>query len=484
MSFNSSSGSGVGDIDSRVNTPTMRLRSLLPSWMGGVAGGGKSSGYDQMVDDDEERQQPQQQQLQQEQAPPDPLASQEEQQQQQQQQQQPSPPSFYLTQNQCLALLLGQVLSLLITGTGISSQFLVTTYHINMPTAQSFLNYCLLALIYLPVLWWRGALAWDKMRSKVPLYMALSFVDVEANYLVVKAYQYTSITSVMLLDCFSIPCVMALSFIFLRTRFHWNHSLSVLMCLAGLALLVASDAMYNADHSKHGDSPVLGDILCLCGAALYAVSNVGQEYAVVKYERFEYLGMIGLFGTIVSGVQLIVLERNQLAGLFTAFNWDVGMLLLAFNACMFSLYSLTPTCLRLGGATLLNLSLLTSDALSVLAGVLLFQTELSVMYFVSFGTIVFGLVLYNMRATRRDIPSVSGEAGESFSGNGGGGSGGGDRGYRTDKHEGGSADGAGGRRIRESARFSCVEVSDDDVEGDHGNLFRGVDSVGVGSVGV
>ena len=31
----------------------------------------------------------------------------------------------------------------------------------------------------------------------------------------------------------------------------------------------------SADASK----PILGDVLCLAGAALYAVSNVGQEYA-------------------------------------------------------------------------------------------------------------------------------------------------------------------------------------------------------------
>ena len=50
-------------------------------------------------------------------------------------------------------------------------------------------------------------------------YFLVSLVDVEANYLVVKAYQYTSITSVMLLDSFTIPCVMLLSFIFLGSRY-------------------------------------------------------------------------------------------------------------------------------------------------------------------------------------------------------------------------------------------------------------------------
>jgi len=49
----------------------------------------------------------------------------------------------------------------------------------------------------------------------------------------------------MLLDCFTIPCVMLLSFIFLKTRFRFIHYLGVALCLSGLALLVTTDAIYN-----------------------------------------------------------------------------------------------------------------------------------------------------------------------------------------------------------------------------------------------
>lgn len=85
------------------------------------------------------------------------------------------------------------------------------------------------------------------LRVKGWFYLLLAAADVEANYLVVKAYKYTTITSVMLLDCFSIPCVMVLSFLFLKTRFRLVHYLGVVLCLAGLGTLIATDAMYN-DH--------------------------------------------------------------------------------------------------------------------------------------------------------------------------------------------------------------------------------------------
>ena len=45
-------------------------------------------------------------------------------------------------------------------------------------------------------------------------------------------------------------------------------------------------------------------MLCVSGAALYGVSNVAEEYVVKSYSIVEFLGMIGLFGSIVSGVQM------------------------------------------------------------------------------------------------------------------------------------------------------------------------------------
>lgn len=53
-----------------------------------------------------------------------------------------------------------------------------------------------------------------------------------------------------------------------------------------------------------GSDVLIGDILVLLGASLYAVSNVCEEYIVKKLSRQEFLGMVGLFGTIISGIQL------------------------------------------------------------------------------------------------------------------------------------------------------------------------------------
>lgn len=49
---------------------------------------------------------------------------------------------------------------------------------------------------------------------------------------------------------------------------------------------------------------ILGDGLVLLSAVLYAVSNLCQEHTVKNQSRVEFLGMMGLFGTLISGVQL------------------------------------------------------------------------------------------------------------------------------------------------------------------------------------
>jgi len=53
-----------------------------------------------------------------------------------------------------------------------------------------------------------------------------------------------------------------------------------------------------------GENPLVGDLLCLGGVVLYAVSNVAQEFLVNTHSIMEYLGFIGISGSVISGVQL------------------------------------------------------------------------------------------------------------------------------------------------------------------------------------
>jgi solute carrier family 35 protein F1/2 len=223
--------------------------------------------------------------------------------------------------------------------------------------------------------------------------MPLALVDVEANFVVVLAFQYTDLASVMLLDCWAIPCVMAISHYFLGHRYMWKHYLGAFVCVLGIIVLVIADWV-ESGVAAGAKNALLGDMLVLVGATLYAVSNSGQEHMVSYRPRAEYMGMIGVFGTIFGGIQCAALERDAIA----AISWSgmVSLLLVIFGVFQLAQYLLTPTMMRVAGAAFFNLSLLTSDTFSFIISVILFGRALTVQYGISALLIVIGIIVYQL----------------------------------------------------------------------------------------
>ncbi|KAG0484920.1 hypothetical protein HPP92_008999 [Vanilla planifolia] len=292
---------------------------------------------------------------------------------------------WLLSKKTLIGLILGQFVSLLITSTGFSSSQL-SRRGINAPTSQSFLNYLLLAIFYGGILLHRRR--WLQM--KWYYYVMLAIVDVEANCLVVKAYQYTSLTSVMLLDCCTIPCVIFLTWMFLKTKYGLRKFAGVGICVAGLVLVVFSD-VHSIDRTG-GSNPLKGDLLVVAGSMLYAVSNVSEEFLVKEGNRIELMAMLGFFGALISGCQISVLERNELRSI----NWTVGAVLpfVGYALAMFLFYSTVPIILKICGSAMLNLSLLTSDMWAVLIRIFAYHQKVDWMYFLAFAAVAFGLYVY------------------------------------------------------------------------------------------
>jgi solute carrier family 35 protein F1/2 len=163
----------------------------------------------------------------------------------------------------------------------------------------------------------------------------------------------------------------------------------------GLVLLVVADYLL-AEEAAQSDplSVLFGDVLVLCGASLYATSNVSQEYAVNAYSRTEFLAYLGFFGTMISGVQMALLEHDRLAAV--TWSWRVVVDILGFSACLLSMYVLTPSMIKMSSAVVLNLSLLTSDFYAVIVAVFLFGQTFSFLYLIAFGVTVSGLIVYHL----------------------------------------------------------------------------------------
>uniref|UniRef100_A0A0N4X6M5 Solute carrier family 35 member F1 n=1 Tax=Haemonchus placei TaxID=6290 RepID=A0A0N4X6M5_HAEPC len=171
------------------------------------------------------------------------------------------------------SIALGQVLSLCLCGTGISSQ-LLSNRGVNAPAAQSFTNYFLLCFVYCTALSCKtgdeGLLG--VMRRRGLQYFVLALIDVEANYMIVYAYQFTNLTSVQLLDCSTIPMVLLLSWLFLSVRYLISHIIGVCICLVGIACLIWADIL-DGKGSIGGDSKLILSSKCIPGSLLWGLRN-------------------------------------------------------------------------------------------------------------------------------------------------------------------------------------------------------------------
>ncbi|XP_072259250.1 solute carrier family 35 member F2-like [Pyxicephalus adspersus] len=294
-------------------------------------------------------------------------------------------------------LLMGQLLSLFICGTAVTSQYLATHFEIDTPMLQNFINYCLLFTVYTVWLAFRsgenGLL--HIVRHKWWKYLLLGIVDVEANYSIVKAYQFTTLTSVQLLDCVGIPVLMVLSWFILRSRYKLIHYIAVVVCLLGVGTMVGADVISGRADGK-GKSPVPSarnlSALYFFAACLYAISNVTEEYVVKNLTREEFLGMLGLFGVFISGIQLMVLEYNAVSNI--QWKWQVGLLFACFALCMFGLYSVMPLVMKVSSATSVNLGILTADIYSLFFGLFLFGYKFSLLYILAFVVCIVGFIMY------------------------------------------------------------------------------------------
>ncbi|CAG2053529.1 unnamed protein product, partial [Timema podura] len=203
------------------------------------------------------------------------------------------------------AIILGQVMSVLLCIMATCSHYLNNKYLVVLPTGQNFLHYALLCIIYTTWLACRNGERGlvSVLRLRGWRYMLVALVDVEANYLLGMAYKFTTLTSIQLLDCVSIPTVLALSCILLKVRYKIVHIVGISLCLMGVGCLVWAD-IEDGKPISGGKNRLLGDMLCLGGSAMFAALMVAEEFVVKTLDWVEYLGMLGLFGSLFCGLQL------------------------------------------------------------------------------------------------------------------------------------------------------------------------------------
>jgi solute carrier family 35 protein F1/2 len=287
-----------------------------------------------------------------------------------------------------------QLLALCITGTNTLSTLLVIN-GTSIPAFQNLFNYILLSLIYIPFtifkygprkyfrLFFHDGFGWK--------YLILSFMDVEGNYFTVLAYRYTNLLSAQLLNFWSIVCVVLISFTVLKVRYSWAQCLGILVCCAGMGVLLYSD---NLSGSNNGDFPqqLKGDLFGLLGATFYGLSNVFEEWFVSKRPMYEVLSMLGLFGMIILGIQAAIFDRDSFNE--ATWNGDIAGYLVGYTLILNLFYSLAPLMFRMASAAFFDISLLTGNFWGTIIGIQVFGYTIYYLYPIAFVMIIIGLVVY------------------------------------------------------------------------------------------
>ena len=263
----------------------------------------------------------------------------------------------------------------------------------SIPAFQTFFNYVLLNLVYTSYTVYRygvkgyGRFLWRSWWR----YIILSFCDVEGNYFTVLAYQYTTILSAQLINFWAIVMVVAISFLFLKVRYHPTQVIGILVAIGGLGILFASDHITGATSSDAVDA-VKGDLFALLGATFYGLANVFQEVLVSERPLYEVVGQLGLWGMVINGAQAGIFNRGDFAT--ASWNPRVGGYLAGYTLALALFYSLGPLVFRMGSAAFFNIGLLTVNFWGTAIGTSVFGYAIHFMYPIAFVCIILGQVIY------------------------------------------------------------------------------------------
>ncbi|KAH7335395.1 DUF914-domain-containing protein [Rhizoctonia solani] len=296
-----------------------------------------------------------------------------------------------------LALLGGQLVSICITCTSVTTTELVNR-NWSLPTTQTFFLYFALFAVYTPyTIYQYGFKGWANVVIKDGWkYFILAACDVEANYCVVLAYRFTNLLSCMLLNSWAIPTCAFFAWLYMRPKYHWTQLIGILVCVGGMGMLVASDHLTGTGQYPAA-SMVKGDLLMLAGATLYGFTNATEEFLVRKRPLYEVLGQLGLYAMVINAIQASGLEHK---GMREA-TWNGGVigLLFAYTAAMFILYTTAPLIYRAASSVYYNLSLLSSNFYGLLFALGLYHYRPYWLYFVAFAVIIVGLITYFWHST-------------------------------------------------------------------------------------
>jgi solute carrier family 35, member F1/2 len=363
-----------------------------------------------------------------------------------------------------IAIVLGQIIALAAASTNAVSYSLSNFYHLQIQVFQLLPMYALLSLHLLcrePIEDGRPSYVLPILRLKlrVPwlVYLFISVLDVVPNLLQLLSFRFTSLTSTTLLGSLTVPSTMLFSYLLLAKRFGLPHYVGACLCVVGgvvtgwsdsesatktsawidgnssipystsldslgimsesadapvngSVLVSSSGNRTSTSMSNSGDYAWVGDVLAISSALLYGLGDSVAEYSIKHIHRQEYLGMIGLFGTILTALAFPFVDGGEVAKLWHDTNpvhrQNAWLLLVLYTACVFFYYISAAWFYTSSDATLLNLSLLTSNLWVLGFSVLAYRHTPPPLFFVAAILVVTGVIVYQNPLVKEEDDAV------------------------------------------------------------------------------
>lgn len=145
----------------------------------------------------------------------------------------------------------------------------------------------------------------------------------------------------------------------------------------------------------------VGDALAIGAALLYGLGDSVAEYSIKHIDRVEYLFMIGLCGSFLTGIQVPFTEEGQELYQFVMETPTVTQLQALFGIAFYipalvSFYAFATLFLMHGDATLLVLSLQATQFWAILFSVVAEQSKPTASFFVAVTLMVAGVFVYEI----------------------------------------------------------------------------------------
>jgi solute carrier family 35 protein F1/2 len=183
------------------------------------------------------------------------------------------------------------------------------------------------------------------------------------------------------------------------------HFLGASLCVVGGILTMWTDLAVSQSSESQEDSSTVshphsyfGDVLAVTAAILYGLGDALGELWCKHIDRKEYLGMLGFFGAFWCCLLVVCTEYDQVLDLFRdSENFYPTLGIMWFYVPTLVMYYISASFFLVSSdATLLNLSLQSSNLWAIVFSVVAFQEAPSFLFYVALVLVVSGVFVYEL----------------------------------------------------------------------------------------